>query len=221
MSSSRSRSDGMRSGITLRRKYRSCRNRPAVASAERSRLEVAITRTSTRMVLVPPTRSNSCSCSTRNSFAWRSRRSSDISSRSSVPRFARSNAPSTRLIAPVNAPFSWPNSALSISPSGSAAQFSLMKGLSWRSLMSWIARANNSLPVPDSPRRRTVARVGAAVATDCRALRITALSPRICRSFRTALISRRSVAFSFRSATSSSACSTASVNCSGRKGFVM
>ena len=35
-----------------------------------------------------------------------------------MPPCARSNAPSTRLIAPVNAPFSWPNSALSTRPFG-------------------------------------------------------------------------------------------------------
>ena len=145
---------------------------PAAASAARSRLVVAMMRTSTRIGDVPPTRSNSCSCSTRSSLACRSSRISEISSSSSVPPCARSNAPSTRLIAPVNAPFSWPNSALSISPSGSAAQFSLMNGLSRRSLWSWIARANSSLPVPLSPCSSTVARVGAAIATVCRMRRI-------------------------------------------------
>ena len=91
-------------------------------------------RTSTLIVSVPPTRSKSCSWRTRNSFDCRSRRISVISSSSSVPPFARSKAPSTRLMAPVNAPFSWPNNALSTRPSGNAAQFNVTKARSRRSL---------------------------------------------------------------------------------------
>src|SRR5258708_4700265 len=49
-------------------------------------------RTSTLIGCVPPTRSNSCSWMTRRSLAWRSRRISEISSSSSVPPSARSNA---------------------------------------------------------------------------------------------------------------------------------
>ena len=39
-----------------------------------------------------------------------------------MPPCARSNAPATRAIAPVNAPFSWPNSSLSISVGVTAPQ---------------------------------------------------------------------------------------------------
>ena len=122
-----------------------------------------------------------------------------------MPRLARSKAPSTRLMAPVKAPFSWPKSADSTSPSGSAAQFSLMNGLSRRSLWSWIARANSSLPVPDSPCSSTVARVGAAMDTVCRIRRIAGESPMICRSFRNWITSLRSDSFSRRSRTNSNA----------------
>ena len=73
---------------------------PAPRRSARSRFVVAMMRTSTLIGLEPPTRSNSCSWSTRSSFACRSSRISLISSSSSVPWCARSNAPSTRLIAP-------------------------------------------------------------------------------------------------------------------------
>jgi hypothetical protein len=38
-------------------------------------------------------------------------------------------------VAPVNAPFTWPNSSLSIRFSGSAAQWAFTNGLSARSLL--------------------------------------------------------------------------------------
>jgi hypothetical protein len=50
------------------------------------------------------------------------------------------------LMAPVNAPFSWPNNSLSSRPVGIAAQFSLTSVLSLRRLRSWIARAKSSCP---------------------------------------------------------------------------
>ena len=108
-----------------------------------------------------------------------------------------------------------------MSPSGSAAQFSLMNGRSRRSLWSWMARAKSSLPVPLSPWSSTVARVGAAIDTVCMSRRIDGLSPRICRSLRSSITSRRSAAFSRRRRTNSSAWSTASSSCCGRTGFVM
>ena len=51
----------------------------------------------------------------------------------------------------VNAPFSCPNNSDSTSASGIAPQFIATKGLFFRRLESWIARASNSFPVPDSP----------------------------------------------------------------------
>ena len=62
--------------------------------------------------------------------------SSATSSRKSVPPFARSNLPMWRSTAPVNAPFSWPKSSLSIYDAGSAAQFTATKAAPDRSLRS-------------------------------------------------------------------------------------
>ena len=46
-----------------------------------------------------------------------------------VPPLANSKRPTRRLIAPENAPFSWPNNSDSISPLGRAAQLTLISGL--------------------------------------------------------------------------------------------
>ena len=69
----------------------------------------------------PPTGMNSPCCSTRSSRVCASSGMSPISSRNSVPPSACSNRPTLRALAPVNAPFSWPNSSLSISSRGIAA----------------------------------------------------------------------------------------------------
>ena len=53
---------------------------------------------------------------------------SPISSRNSVPPSASSMRPTRLNSAPVNAPFSWPKSSLSSSPSLSAAQLTLTSG---------------------------------------------------------------------------------------------
>ena len=58
--------------------------------------------------------------------------------------------------APVNEPFSCPKSSLSSRVSVTAAQLMATKGREARGLLSWIARAANSLPVPLSPWKRTV-----------------------------------------------------------------
>jgi hypothetical protein len=58
--------------------------------------------------------------------------------------------------APVNAPFSWPNSSLSMSCSGIAAQLTGMNGIRARGESEWIVRATTSLPTPVSPRIRTM-----------------------------------------------------------------
>ena len=68
-----------------------------------------------------------------------------------MPPSASSNLPLRAASAPVKAPFSWPNSSLSISSSGIAAQFTSTNGPSARRLCAWIARATSSLPVPFSP----------------------------------------------------------------------
>ncbi len=120
---------------------------------------VAMTRTSTWIVSVPPTLSKHLSCNTRSNFACILMGISPISSRKIVPVSARSKRPIFLLVAPVKAPFSWPNSSLSNSWSGRAAQFTATKGLSARLLALYISRAATSLPVPLSPVIRTVAPV--------------------------------------------------------------
>ncbi len=80
-----------------------------------------------RIVRVPPSRSNSCSCSTRRILACVFGLMSPISSRNSVPPSACSKRPMRCLSAPVNAPFSWPNSSDSSRFSCSAAQLTLTK----------------------------------------------------------------------------------------------
>ncbi len=80
----------------------------------------------------PPSRSNSRSCKTRSSLGCSSSGNSPISSRNSVPLSASSMRPTFWLTALVNAPFSWPNSSLSSSPEGTAAQLSFTKLLSLR-----------------------------------------------------------------------------------------
>ena len=60
--------------------------------------------------------------------------SSATSSRNSVPLAANSKRPRPSRSAPVKGPRSWPNSSVSTSVSGSAAQFTATKGLLARAL---------------------------------------------------------------------------------------
>ena len=78
----------------------------------------------------------------------------------------------------MNAPFSWPNSSLSSSVSGMAAQFTATKGPRTRSLSSWITRASSSLPVPLSPWMSTVAVERDTWRATLSAARSRTLSPR-------------------------------------------
>ena len=96
--------------------------------AARSRFVAAIHRTSTSMVRVPPTRSKVRSWMTRNSFAWSSVLSSPISSKNRDPPSASSSRPRRAATAPVNAPFSWPKTSLSMSVSEIAAQLTGTNG---------------------------------------------------------------------------------------------
>jgi hypothetical protein len=84
---------------------------------------------------------------------------SPISSRKSVPRSARPNRP-LRASAPVYAPRTAPNSSLSASVFGIAAQLTGTNGPS-RPLCSWIAAATSSLPTPVWPRINVGALLGA------------------------------------------------------------
>ena len=82
----------------------------------------ATTRTSIGIDSDPPTRSNFRSWSTRNNLTCMDSGTSPISSKKRVPPLAISNRPLRCAAAPVNDPFSWPNSSLSSSDSGNAAQ---------------------------------------------------------------------------------------------------
>ena len=79
-------------------------------------------RTLTGIVRVPPTRSTVRFCSARSSFTCIDSGTSSMSSRNSVPPCASSKRPGLSLIAPVNAPRSWPKSSVSISVSENSAQ---------------------------------------------------------------------------------------------------
>ncbi|MFO0680036.1 MAG: hypothetical protein U0169_26175 [Polyangiaceae bacterium] len=76
---------------------------------------------------VPPTREHP-EFEHPEELAWASRESSPISSRNNVPPFAASNTPTFAFTAPVNAPFSWPNSSDSRSVSAHAAQLTATYG---------------------------------------------------------------------------------------------
>ena len=81
-----------------------------------------------------------------------------------MPPSATSNRPRFLAIAPVNAPRSWPNSSLSISSGGIAAQLTFTNAPALTEELRWIARAISSLPVPLSPVINTRLRVGATFA---------------------------------------------------------
>ena len=91
--------------------------------------DAAITRTSTLIGWVPPTRKKLLSSRTRSSFTCVAGGISPTSSRKIVPPFASSKRPRRRSAAPVNEPFSWPNSSLSSNVSGSPAAFTAMNAL--------------------------------------------------------------------------------------------
>ena len=75
-----------------------------------------------------PTRRTTPSWITRNSFAWIGLDISISSSKNSVPPCAASSRPGLSRTAPVKAPLRCPNISDSSNPSGSAAQFTAMKG---------------------------------------------------------------------------------------------
>jgi hypothetical protein len=122
-------------------------------------------------------RSTTFSSMARRSFPCAARGSSPISSRKMVPPAASSNLPGRRSVAPVNDPFSCPNSSDSMSVSGMAAQLTATSARSRRGERWWSARAKSSFPVPDSPRRRTVVSVEATRCVSATARRMASLSP--------------------------------------------
>ncbi|PYO75379.1 MAG: hypothetical protein DMD67_11730 [Gemmatimonadetes bacterium] len=98
----------------------------------------ATTRTSTGIASVPPTGIASRSCSTRSSFTCVAGDISPISSRKNVPPRAAANRPCLSRTAPVNDPFTWPNSSDSSRLSGSAPQLSEKNPPSDRAESSWM-----------------------------------------------------------------------------------
>ena len=85
-------------------------------------------RASTAISSRPPTRRIVPDCSARSSRVCACIGMSPISSRNSVPPAACSNLPICRATAPVKAPFSCPNSSLSISSAGIAAALTATNG---------------------------------------------------------------------------------------------
>ena len=65
--------------------------------------------------------------------------------------WASTNSPRWAVAAPVNAPRACPNSSLSSSSSGSAAQLTATNERSARGPLVWMARPTSSFPVPVSP----------------------------------------------------------------------
>ncbi len=120
-----------------------------------------MTRTSTSCVSVEPTGRTVFSCSTRSSFTCSAGGMSPISSSSSVPRLAVRNSPLWSRVAPVKEPLTCPNSSDSSSCSGIALQLIPTNAWSRRGLDLWMARASSSLPVPDSPKMKTLASLSA------------------------------------------------------------
>ena len=79
-----------------------------------------------------------------------------LNSKNKVPLSASSKRPLRWSLAPVNAPFSWPNNSDSSKLGVNAAQFTFIKACSLRLLSLYKLRATNSLPVPFSPSISTV-----------------------------------------------------------------
>ena len=94
-----------------------------------------------------------------------------------MPPAADSMWPLRCACAPVNAPFSWPNSSLSSRFSGMALQLMAMNGPFLCGLRRCSARATISLPVPLSPRISTGAVVGATLRMKVNTACIGALAP--------------------------------------------
>ncbi len=115
-----------------------------------------------------------------------------------MPPFADSKRPSRLCVAPVKAPFSWPNSSEAINEGGIAAQFTPMNARSRRLELLWMARAISSLPVPVSPKIRTVESEGATFATWRSTLRSASEEPTISSNIESRSICSRNARFSLR-----------------------
>ena len=77
-----------------------------------------------------------------------------------MPPSASSKRPTRSVLASVKAPFTWPNSSLSKTPSDSPPALTVTSPLPARPDTAWIACATVPLPVPFSPVTRTLASDG-------------------------------------------------------------
>jgi hypothetical protein len=131
-------------------------------------LDAAMIRMSTWIGIVPPTRWNDLSWRTRSSLPWVAGVSSPISSRNTVPPSPSSNLPIARADAPVKAPRSCPNSSLSSSVSGIAAQLIATKRAAARG-RELVDRAREELLAGSALSLEEHRRVGRGDALDLRA----------------------------------------------------
>ena len=136
-------------------------------------------RTSTRRGRSSPRRWISPFCSARSSLACTSSGSSPTSSRNRVPPLAASKRPGRSATAPENAPLAWPNSSLSASDSGRAAQFTCTSGLARRRDSRCTRCANSSLPTPVSPSSRMGSSESDTTSISCSRRAMGSLWPRI------------------------------------------
>ena len=146
---------------------------------------------------------------------------SPISSRKSVPPLAASNRPTREAMAPLKAPFLWPNSSLSSSVSGSAPQLIDTKGRAARDDCRWMLRATSSLPVPLSPCTSTGLSLPATRVITASTSRISALAPTTFGSPSRRMMTSFSAEFSRRSAFFSKALATTSRSSAFLHGLVM
>ena len=105
-----------------------CGSAASAIIVSRSWLVAATMRTSIGTLRRPPSWHTSFASIARRIFACADRLMSPISSKNSVPPSACRSLPAYAVCAPVNAPRSKPNSSLSSSPSGMAAQLMLTSG---------------------------------------------------------------------------------------------
>ena len=127
----------------------------------KSSLVAAMMRTSAALSLVLPNGLKRLDSNARSSICCTSNDRLPISSRNNVPPFASSQTPCLLLSAPVNAPFSCPNSSDAASSFDSRPQSTGLKGFPDLLLLACIFSAMCSLPVPLSPNIRTLMFVGA------------------------------------------------------------
>ena len=99
-----------------------------------------------------------------------------------MPPSAWTSLPVLAAKAPGKAPFSWPNSSLSMMFAAIALQSSDSSGPLARRLAAWIARARVSLPVPGSPTIRIGRRLRADLAATASAARNSGAAPTNCSS---------------------------------------